>query len=93
MTLALDDFVRVSEQVVFRTIDGEAVLLHLDRGLYFGLDPIGTRVWEALVEHGCARPAMIALLDEYDVTRELLTRDVTRLLNELADNGLVERHV
>jgi hypothetical protein len=92
MPLGPDDRVRVSDQVVFRSIGGEAVLLHLDRGVYFGLDPIGSRVWDALVEHGCARPVLAAVVEEYEVTEEALVGDVTRLLDELADNGLIERH-
>jgi len=91
MPLTPDDRVRVNDQVVFRTIDGEAVLLHVDRGLYFGLDPIGTRVWEAVVEHGCVRPVLETLVEEFDVTADALAADVTRLLGELADNNLIER--
>jgi hypothetical protein len=90
MPLTIDDRVHVSEQVVYRTIEGEAVLLHLERGLYFGLDPIGTRVWETLVQHGCARPALGPLAAEFDVTGETLTSDVTRLLAELVDSGLIQ---
>jgi hypothetical protein len=89
MLLGLDDLVRVNDEVVFRNVDGEAVLLHLERGIYFGLDPVGTRVWEALVEHGCARPVLDPLLEEFDVTRESLESDVARLLGELSANDLI----
>jgi len=89
LPLTPDDRVRVNEQVVFRTIDGEAVLLHVDRGVYFGLDPIGTRVWEALVEHGCARPILAPLLEEYDVESDALESDIVALLNQLSANDLI----
>jgi hypothetical protein len=91
MLLHLDDRVKVCDRVVHRTLDAEAVLLHVDRGLYFGLDAIGTRVWEAVVEHGHARPVLAGLLDEFDVTPDTLAADVTRLLSDLAENGLIER--
>jgi hypothetical protein len=91
MTVSLDERVCVNRDVVFRDLDGEAVLLHLERGTYFGLDPIGTRVWQSLVEHGCARPALARLLEEYDVSADALEGDVTRLLGELSASDLIRR--
>ena len=91
MELSLDDRLQVSPDVVFRDIDGEAVLLHLERGTYFGLDPIGTRVWQALVDHGCARPVVAALLDEFDVTADTLEADLRSLLADLSAQDLVRR--
>jgi hypothetical protein len=79
----------VNPDVVFRDVEGEAVLLHLERGIYFGLDEVGTRVWTALVEHGCARPAAAPLIEAFEVTPEALDADVGRLLDELAANDLV----
>ncbi len=92
MTMAgspLDRRVVVNQDVVFRDIDGETVLLHLERGIYFGLDAVGTRVWTALVEHGRARPAVAALLAEFEVTLDTLEHDIARLLDSLTDNDLV----
>jgi hypothetical protein len=89
MQLTIDDFVAVNGDVVFREIDGEAVLLDIERGTYFGLDPVGTRVWQTLVEHGCARPIVASLLDEFDVAPDTLESDITRLLSELTTNDLI----
>lgn len=89
MQLTIDDPVAVNGDVVFRDIDGEAVLLDIGRGTYFGLDPVGTRVWQALVEHGCARPVVAALLEEFDVTPETLESDIVQLLRELTTNDLI----
>jgi hypothetical protein len=86
---ALDRRVLVNPDVVFREVEGETVLLHLERGIYFGLDAVGTRVWAALVEHGCARPAVPSLLDEFDVTADVLEIDIARLLDALAEKDLV----
>jgi hypothetical protein len=85
----LDRRVIVNPDVVFRDVEGETVLLHLERGIYFGLDTVGTRVWTSLVEHGCARPVIAGLLEEFEVTAQVLEDDVARLLEALAENGLV----
>jgi hypothetical protein len=86
---ALDRRVSVNPDVVFREVEGETVLLHLERGIYFGLDAVGTRVWTTLVEHGCARPAVTSLLQEFEVTPDVLERDIAQLLDALAQNDLV----
>ena len=48
--MSLESRVRIPESVLFQELDGEAVLLHLESGVYFGLDPIGTRMWHLLEE-------------------------------------------
>ncbi len=82
--------VRVADDVLFRELEGEAVLLHLDTGLYYGLDEVGTRMWRALAETGTVRAACARLLLEYEVAREDLERDLLRLAEELATRRLLE---
>jgi hypothetical protein len=89
MQLSIDQSVAVNGDVVFKEIDGEAVLLDLKRGTYFGLDSVGTRIWQTLVEHGCARPAIASLLEEFDVRPDALESDIIRLLGELRTNDLI----
>jgi hypothetical protein len=89
--LQVDERVEVNGDVVAREVEGETVLLHLRTGMYFGLDAIGTAVWRALVEHGRADAALTALLEQYDVSRDALARDVQRLLDELLARDLIRR--
>ena len=91
MQLTIDDAITVNDAVVFKEIDGEAVLLDLQRGTYFGLDIIATRVWQTLVEQGCARPVLAPLLDEFDVAPDILEHDITRLLADLSATDLIRR--
>jgi hypothetical protein len=79
----------VNPSVVFRELDGEAVLLNLDSGVYFGLDAVGTRVWTLLLEHGATEPVCAQMEREYDVARDELERDVRRLVHELRQKGLI----
>jgi hypothetical protein len=80
---------RVSDGVVFRELDGEAVLLNLDSGMYFGLDRVGTRVWQLIEEHGRLDAVVERLLEEYDVAPDVLRADVATLVTALVDKGLV----
>lgn len=81
--------VTISPQVMARRVADEVVLLDLASGHYFGLDAVGARAWELLVE-GRALPQVVdTLADEYEVTREQLEADLARLLEELRAAGLV----
>ena len=70
-----------SEGVLSRVLDGEAVLLDTEGGAYFGLNAVGTRVWELIGEAGATEAAlMTALLREFDVGPDVLARDLADLL-------------
>ena len=75
--------------VIFKRVGDEIVLLDYERGIYYGLDAVGGRVWELLGE-GKDRAAVIdQLLLEYDVGADELTRDLDALLAELQGLGLL----
>ena len=76
--------------VIAKMVGSEMVLLDYDRGIYYGLNPVGARVWQLLAE-GQEIEAIIDLLtDEYDATRETLENDLTALLRDLEAKALVE---
>ena len=78
----------VNPSVIYRELAGEVVLLNLQSGVYYGLDAVGTRVWQLLQSHPIDEVCAI-MLDQYEVAPEVLRADVTRLVNELSSNGLV----
>jgi len=82
--------VRIVEDVVYRELEGEMVLLNLRTGVYFGLDPVGTRVWQLLQEGCTVAQVCERLADEYDVTAALAGQDVRAFVTALRDNALVE---
>ncbi len=82
--------VSIPDQVLFRDLDGESVLLHLGSGLYFGLDEVGTRIWNLLGEGRSLNEIEKSILTEYDVSAEEVQGDVRRLVEELTENGLLE---
>ena len=88
MKISLSDSMLIRDEVVFRELGGEAVLLNLKTGAYFGLDPVGTRIWQLLVEHGSVAHVMEVMLGEYDIDRERLERDLLELCGELCATGL-----
>jgi hypothetical protein len=81
--------VRVSDHVLFQEIDGECVLLNMASEQYFGLDDVGTRFWQLLVEEGDPAKALAQMKSVYDVDEATLRADLAKLLDELSCEGLV----
>ena len=82
--------ITVSKEVLAQELAGETVLLNLARESYFGLDAVGTRVWQLLNE-GAGRDALVdTLLEEYEVERKVLEKDISELLGRLSEAGLIE---
>jgi len=90
MSVSFDQRVSVPENVMFRELDGEAVILHLGQESYYGLDEVGTRMWLAVTGAGSIRQAFDQLASEYEVEPETLRRDLDELLDSLVDRGLLQ---
>ena len=76
--------------VMARVIGNETVMLHLNSGTYFGLDPIGTQIWEMIEEGAPLTTICDALVAEYHQPRVKIEGDVQLLVQELIDNKLIE---
>jgi hypothetical protein len=90
MPPTLNDALAMSDDVLFRELDSEAVLLNLKTGVYFGLNPVGTRAWQLFVEHHVLARVVDLMLDEFEVERDVLERDLLDLSRQLVDAGLCE---
>jgi len=87
--ITLDSVVRIHEDAVFRELGGEAVLLQLASGMYFGLDHVGTRLWQLLEQHGTLRTTADAAAQEFDAEADVLARDLLELVATLQEKQLV----
>jgi len=87
--MTLDDRVEIPPQVMSRTVADEVVVLDLAAGTYFGLDPVGARIWQLMAEGQTLRDISEQMLAEYEVARDELERDVLRLAAELHDQQLI----
>jgi len=81
--------VAASDQVSAE-LEGEAVILGLADGVYYGLDGVGALVWERLREPCTVAELRDAVTAAFDVDAETAERDLLVLLRELAERRLVE---
>ena len=90
MPTAFSQRVKVSANVMFRELEGEAVILDVDSETYFGLDEVGTPMWQLVTATESIQAAYDTLVEEYDVDPEVLRGDLAELLDSLADRGLID---
>ena len=79
-----------SQDAVFRDLDGEAVILHLASGTYFGLNSVGTRIWQLMEQDGRLTVVLGELREEYDAPPDVLERDLLELVERLVEARLGE---
>ena len=87
--MKMSDKITISPNAMFRQVGDETVILHLGSGTYFGLDPVGARIWQLMGEGKSLGEICDAVLHEYDVSREDLERDITALMKDLLAQDLI----
>ena len=88
--VTLDTILTRSSEVLFQEVGGEAVLLDLASEQYFGLDPVGTRIWDLLDGDTSLDRVHTTLCAEYDADAQRIRDDLLTLASALLDAGLVQ---
>jgi Coenzyme PQQ synthesis protein D (PqqD) len=70
-------------------LEGEAVILNLKNGVYYGLDPVGARIWDLIQTPMTPDEIRDVLVNEFDVEPDRCEHDILLLLQQLADEGLI----
>lgn len=86
----LDQKVTFAETVFAQEVDGEMVLLDMESENYFGLDEVGTSIWQAMQEKETLKEVFDILLEQYDVEAEVLEKDLSDFVAKLVESGLVK---
>ena len=81
--------VTVPDHVIVRQLGDESVMLDMASGYYFGLDPVGARIWQLLLETSSLAEIVERLAQEYDVTPEQANSDLVRFVEELKAHGVL----
>jgi hypothetical protein len=90
LAISFSEQVVVPSHVLLQQVGEESVLLNLEKETYFGLDPVGTRMWQALTKAATIEDAYQELLAEYQVDGDRLRRDLEGLVEKLVENGLMK---
>ena len=86
----LDSTVVIPDGVLYQPIGEEIVLLDLNEGIYYGLDPIGSRIWMFMVDKMTPRQILTRLAEEYEADEVTLEADLLDLVRQLEARKLLE---
>lgn len=86
----LNSIILRNEDIDDTDLDGEKVMMNLDKGQYFMMNEVGSRIWEIVSEPKTVKEVMLALLNEYEVEREKCEKTVIEFLSELVKSDLIK---
>jgi hypothetical protein len=89
MNICATSTVVASKNQVSCDLAGEAAILNLENSVYYGLDPVGARIWSLIQAPVSVTALRDAIVAEYDVDAERCERDLLDLLAQLAEAKLV----
>ena len=88
----MSDLLRLRpEAVEWREVEGEVVVLDVERSMYFAVNRTGAALWSALAAGTTEEALAEDLAGAYDISRETALADVRKFLDELDDQALLER--
>ncbi len=85
-------YIDISPEVIVQTVNDEMVILDMQSEEFFSLDDVGTDIWKYAADTKNLDATVSAIVSDYDVSEEQARRDVTILLEQLAEAGLVRLH-
>ena len=85
--------ITITSDVLFQALDNEAVLLHLPTEKYFGLNEVGSQMWQLLEAGSSMEDTISSIMAEYEVEEEMVRRDIAELVSQLAEQELIQIEV
>ena len=88
--ISVESIVFASKDQISCDLAGEAAILELKNGTYFGLDGVGAVVWNLIAQPRRVVEIRDVLLEQYDVEAEQCGRELIELLGTLHERGLIQ---
>lgn len=85
----LDPIIFASPDHVFGDLHGETILLSSTTNLYYGLDPVGSRIWSLIQQPTRMSAICASLVEEFEVNPNDCERDTMEFIQKMADANLV----
>ena len=88
--ITVHSIVAVAKDQVSADLSGEAAILNLKSGVYFGLNTVGASIWKLIQEPRSVNEIRDTLVEEYNVDPDQCEKDLLALLEELLSKELIE---
>lgn len=80
-----------NRQIIDGELDDNQVMMHLDKGKYFGLNPVGKRIWALLDQPKNFEEIIEVLLTEFEVEENLCRKEVLEFLDKAVKFEIVQK--
>lgn len=90
MYITEDSKVKQMDNVDITDLDGEKVMMDLDKGCYLAMNEVGSRIWDIAEETKSIKEITSILLEEYEVDEVSCKAQVMTFVQQLLDNQLLE---
>ncbi len=87
--ITMESTVTVIQEQMSCGLDDEAVILSIEKGMYYTLNPLGSRIWTLIQKPVKVGSIRDTLLKEYEIDKETCEADLLSLLNDLKKEGLI----
>jgi len=84
-----ENMIVASEGIEMADLDGEAILLDVNSGLYYGLSGVGAHIMNLIYEPTSLSDLLENMLGEFDVESAQLEKDVIVFLKEMEERQLI----
>lgn len=88
--LSLHTIVVATSEQVSCPLGEESAILNLKNSVYYGMNPVGARVWDLLKQPKSVTELRNALLEEFEVDEVRCGGDLLALLETMRSEGLIE---
>ena len=85
MKLTTDTILARNPEIISSKIDDEVVMMSIEEGKYFGLDPIGSIIWELLEEPASLGQLVPLLLEQFDVPKDQCEKDCMSFILDMLE--------
>ena len=85
-----DPIISASPNQVSGVLNGETILLSSTTNLYYGLDPVGSRMWELIQQPQRLSALCSQLASDFDVEPSVCERDIRELIEKMAEADLLK---
>ena len=81
-----------NNNIIDGKLDDHQIMMHLEKGKYFGLNPIGKRVWELMEQPKTMDELIFVLLSEYDVSENQCRQEISDFLHKAITLDIIRKN-
>lgn len=89
MSITMENIVSRNPDLLAVPMDGDLVMMSISEGHYFGINPVGVRIWEALENSQTVRQLCEIITNEFDVDKQTCESDVRNFIQKMLEAKVV----